>query len=102
MLVAQSAIIAPADKSTGLVTAPMRFAAGAVLPDHEHVKIEQTYVGKVLSRCPENQIQPADEPSLCSCFQQCLHHWPRIGCEIFERGPVLVAHAIENGTFHRG
>src|SRR3984957_12952173 len=49
-----------------------------------------------------NQIQPADEPSLCSCFQQCLHHWPRIGCEIFERGPVLIAHAIENGTFHRG
>jgi len=32
------------DKSTGLVTALMRFAPGAVLPDHEHVKIEQTYV----------------------------------------------------------
>ena len=28
----------------GLVTALMRFAPGAVLPDHEHVKIEQTYV----------------------------------------------------------
>jgi anti-sigma factor ChrR (cupin superfamily) len=32
------------DKSTGLMTALMRFAPGAVLPDHEHVKIEQTYV----------------------------------------------------------
>ena len=26
------------DKSTGLVTALMRFAPGAVLPDHEHVQ----------------------------------------------------------------
>ena len=32
------------DSATGLVTALIRFAAGAVLPDHEHVKIEQTYV----------------------------------------------------------
>src|ERR1700738_2221843 len=32
------------DKQTGLVTALMRFAPCAVLPDHEHVKIEQTYV----------------------------------------------------------
>src|SRR5450755_437834 len=32
------------DQKTGLVTALMRFAPGAVLPDHEHVKIEQTYV----------------------------------------------------------
>ncbi|MGB6534784.1 MAG: cupin domain-containing protein [Xanthobacteraceae bacterium] len=32
------------DKQTGLVTALMRFAPGAILPDHEHVKIEQTYV----------------------------------------------------------
>ncbi|MFL5045706.1 MAG: cupin domain-containing protein, partial [Xanthobacteraceae bacterium] len=32
------------DRATGLVTALMRFAPGAVLPDHEHVKIEQTYV----------------------------------------------------------
>src|ERR1700748_252223 len=32
------------DRETGLVTALMRFAPGAVLPDHEHVKIEQTYV----------------------------------------------------------
>ncbi len=32
------------DKQTGLVTALMKFAPGATLPDHEHVKIEQTYV----------------------------------------------------------
>src|SRR2546430_2798056 len=29
---------------SGLVTALMRFAPGAILPDHEHVKIEQTFV----------------------------------------------------------
>jgi anti-sigma factor ChrR (cupin superfamily) len=32
------------DAESGLVTALTRFAPGAVLPDHEHVKIEQTYV----------------------------------------------------------
>ncbi len=32
------------DRSTGLMTALMRFAPGAVLPNHEHVNIEQTYV----------------------------------------------------------
>ena len=32
------------DNESGLVTALIRFAPGAVLPDHEHVKIEQTYV----------------------------------------------------------
>jgi len=29
---------------SGLVTVLTRFAPGALLPDHEHVKIEQTYV----------------------------------------------------------
>src|SRR5947209_6505292 len=40
------------DRSTGLVTALMRFAPGAVLPDHEHVRIEQTYVleGKLVDK----------------------------------------------------
>jgi anti-sigma factor ChrR (cupin superfamily) len=40
------------DKDTGLVTALMRFAPGAVLPEHEHVKIEQTYVlaGKLVDK----------------------------------------------------
>jgi anti-sigma factor ChrR (cupin superfamily) len=32
------------DRKTGLSTALFRFAPGAVLPDHEHVSIEQTYV----------------------------------------------------------
>lgn len=32
------------DKQSGLLTALTRFAPGAVLPDHEHVEIEQTYV----------------------------------------------------------
>ena len=32
------------DEESGLVTALMRLAPGAVLPDHEHVKIEQTYM----------------------------------------------------------
>jgi anti-sigma factor ChrR (cupin superfamily) len=32
------------DKETGLLTALTRFVPGAVLPDHEHVKIEQSYV----------------------------------------------------------
>ena len=32
------------DERTGLLTALMRMAPGAKLPDHEHVQIEQTYV----------------------------------------------------------
>ncbi len=32
------------DRESGLLTAMFRFAPGAVLPDHEHVCIEQTYV----------------------------------------------------------
>ena len=32
------------DAKTGLVTSLMRLAPGAVLPEHEHVKVEQTYV----------------------------------------------------------
>jgi anti-sigma factor ChrR (cupin superfamily) len=40
------------EPDSGLVTALMRFAPGAVLPDHEHVKLEQTYVleGKLVDR----------------------------------------------------
>ena len=32
------------DKSTGLLTALFRWAPGDVLPDHEHTRIEQTFV----------------------------------------------------------
>ena len=45
------------DRATGLVTALMRFAPGAVLPDHEHVKIEQTYVLEGSLVCPEGECQ---------------------------------------------
>jgi anti-sigma factor ChrR (cupin superfamily) len=40
------------DAESGLVTALMRFAPGAILPDHEHVKVEQTYVleGKLVDK----------------------------------------------------
>jgi len=40
------------DPESGLVTALTRFAPGAILPDHEHVKIEQTYVieGRLVDR----------------------------------------------------
>ena len=40
------------EKETGLLTALMRMASGAHLPDHEHVKIEQTYVleGKLVDK----------------------------------------------------
>ena len=40
------------DPDSGLMTALMRFAPGAVLPEHEHVKIEQTYVleGKLVDK----------------------------------------------------
>jgi anti-sigma factor ChrR (cupin superfamily) len=40
------------DRKTGLVTALMRFAPGAVLPEHEHVQIEQTWVieGKLVDK----------------------------------------------------
>ncbi len=32
------------DKQTGLATTMLRMAPGATLPDHEHMRIEQTYV----------------------------------------------------------
>ena len=40
------------DRGTGLATALMRMAPGTVLPDHEHVGIEQTYVleGKLIDK----------------------------------------------------
>lgn len=40
------------DRGTGLVTALLRMAPGAILPDHEHAKIEQTYVleGRLVDR----------------------------------------------------
>ena len=37
------------DRDTGLLTALLRMAPGATLPDHEHVKVEQTYMLEGLS-----------------------------------------------------
>jgi len=45
------------DKSTGLLTALMRMAPGARLPDHQHVKIEQTYVLEGSLVCPEGECR---------------------------------------------
>ena len=44
-------------KVTGLLTALMRMAPGAKLPDHEHVKIEQTYVLEGTLMCPEGECK---------------------------------------------
>ena len=41
------------DKQTGLVTALVRMAPGARLPDHQHVKIEQTFVLEGELHCGE-------------------------------------------------
>ena len=41
------------DKATGLITALMRMAPGTRLPEHEHVKIEQTYVLEGELHCGE-------------------------------------------------
>lgn len=46
------------EKETGLLTALMRMAPGARLPDHEHVKIEQTYVLEGSLVCPEGECGP--------------------------------------------
>jgi anti-sigma factor ChrR (cupin superfamily) len=43
------------DKQTGLITALMRMAPGTRLPEHEHVKIEQTYVLEGSLMCPEGE-----------------------------------------------
>jgi len=45
------------DRDTGLVTALIRMAPGARLPDHEHVKIEQTYVLEGSLMCPEGECR---------------------------------------------
>jgi anti-sigma factor ChrR (cupin superfamily) len=42
-----------ADAATGLMTVLTRMAAGARLPDHEHVRIEQTYVLEGEIHCGE-------------------------------------------------
>jgi anti-sigma factor ChrR (cupin superfamily) len=45
------------DRQTGLATALMRMAPGARLPDHEHVKVEQTYVLEGSLQCAEGECR---------------------------------------------
>ena len=48
------------DRETGVVTALMKFAPGARLPDHEHVLIEQTYVLEGSLVCGEGECGAGD------------------------------------------
>ena len=48
------------DRATGVVTSLMKFAPGARLPDHEHVKIEQTYVLEGSLVCGEGVCKAGD------------------------------------------
>ena len=41
------------EKESGMLTALMRMAPGTRLPEHEHVKIEQTYVLEGVLHCGE-------------------------------------------------
>ena len=48
------------DKETGLLTALMRMAPGAELPDYEHMLIEQTYVLEGHLVCTEGECKEGD------------------------------------------
>jgi anti-sigma factor ChrR (cupin superfamily) len=48
------------DRETGVVTSLMKFAPGARLPDHEHVRIEQTYVLEGSLVCGEGECKAGD------------------------------------------
>ena len=48
------------DRDSGVVTALMKFAPGAKLPDHEHVLIEQTYVLEGSLVCGEGECKAGE------------------------------------------
>ena len=48
------------ERETGVVTALLRFAPGARLPDHEHVLIEQTYVLEGSLVCGEGECKAGE------------------------------------------
>lgn len=48
------------DRDTGVVTSLLKFAAGAKLPDHEHVLIEQTYVLEGSLVCGEGECKAGE------------------------------------------
>src|SRR5262245_52915358 len=67
------------DRATGLMTALMRFAPGAVLPDHEHVNIEQTYVleGSRSTRKVRRKVSNA-RPASSSGARRTAAMWPGV------------------------
>ena len=48
------------DRETGVVTSLMKFAPGARLPDHEHMRIEQTYVLEGSLICGEGECKAGE------------------------------------------
>ena len=48
------------DRDSGVLTALMKFAPGARLPEHEHVLIEQTYVLEGSLVCGEGECEAGD------------------------------------------
>lgn len=48
------------DRANGVLTALMKFAPGAKLPDHEHVLIEQTYVLEGSLVCGEGECKAGE------------------------------------------
>ncbi len=48
------------DRETGMLTALMKFAPGARLPDHEHMRIEQTYVLEGSLMCSEGECKAGE------------------------------------------
>ncbi|MGH8748888.1 MAG: cupin domain-containing protein [Burkholderiales bacterium] len=48
------------DRATGVLTALMKFAPNARLPDHEHVLIEQTYVLEGSLVCGEGECKAGE------------------------------------------
>ena len=48
------------DRETGVVTSLMKFAPGARLPDHEHMRIEQTYVLEGSLVCGEGECKAGE------------------------------------------
>ena len=48
------------DRETGVVTSLMKFAPNARLPDHQHMRIEQTYVLEGTLVCGEGECKAGD------------------------------------------
>jgi anti-sigma factor ChrR (cupin superfamily) len=86
------------DPESGLVTALTRFAPGAVLPDHEHVKIEQTYV-------IEGRLVDTEGPDTCLAVGPGEFVWRPAGSRHVacapEGGLMLAMFQIPNKFYER-